>query len=873
MLKKYYYLFFILLLITAPAISQTTNTNNFIKSEQAKIIYIDSTITNLSKQELQKICEKLNISSDGSKKNLITRLSAFLKQSSKENNNTKTSNKKETLQDVIIIERADGGEYLKIDENNQEILTAFGNVQLAYNKIRIKTEKIKLNVQTKDMMCEGNVILFDGSKEITGEKIFYNLNTEYGVIYKGKSKIGEIIYTGEKIKKGENDLYIIDKAQFTSCNEEPPHYYIEARKVWVYPNNKIVLLDAYYVIAGVKTCWLPLYFRFQKGTAIITSWGKRSTEGWYIQNTYRYKISQNDRGDIKFDHYQKRGEYLGIDYYNKSNDSEIIASAGGAYDKKLFNNNSNINPATGEIERDYRGKVSIKGRYTFNRDKENKNNNTSIWVNVFKMSDYSFIQDFELYRETKPGIHYNDKPIIYNDLYNQQENDWYININDTRDNSSLNINTKWHYQWNQINKEWVLTEKQFPSISYQFNGTLWAPPKQTEKTNQKRGISLYPNLNYNISLGFSHIDYYDYTTGDYSKSLNSRQAQVNLSKTFGISKIFQYIPSIGIGDKAYWPYNVTEAEKYNYEKDTYSYGNFSDILQIGPSSLYFRAAHNLQWRFTNPPPEDEYGKITAHSISFSHNNSFITGLTFSANTSYDLRVKKNESLNGIEKDRFSDLYTSLRVSMIKNITLNEGYTYSIRNSQPLTSNLSLNYSLSSFSLPFIQTNNSFSANIIWNHNFPNPRASILNIDFNLNLKISKVWNVNISSHSVNEKLYLYSETLAKKYEVEVTEKNVGEYEHRNFFVDLLNSINFFEPSKRKASYFKLRNASINVTHDLHCWQMSFGYTLQQRYFNYGISTQYPYYEHSFWLKINMKFESKLGIDEQIRTEPPNGVRE
>jgi len=830
------------------------NTNNIISPSDAKILFINLTLTNLSKKELQDICKKLNISDKGSRDEIILRIKSFLEIDKSEIN----TNREEKIdkKDVIIIETAEEGEYLKIEKPEQEILTAAGNVHLVYNKIRLKANQVKLNTVTKEMMCEGNVILFDGSKEITGERIFYNLDTGYGIIYKGSSKLGSLVYKGEKIKKAKNDLYVVERGKFTSCDSENPHYYIEAKKVWVYPNDKIILIDAYYVIAGVKTCWLPLFFRFEKGTGIITSWGKRKIEGWYFQNTYKFSVTKDDTSNLKFDHYQRRGEYLGLDYHYKKEELEVLSSAAGAYDKKLFGD-SNINPQTGEIERSYRWKFSFKNRYTFNQDEKNKGFNTTIRANFFKMSDYSFIQDFEMYRSVQPGFHYYDLPILRNDLYNQDANVWFIDVSDNRKNSQLSIKSKWNFDWNRIEEKWLLKEVVLPEINYTLSGSLGEPPK-VSSTNTNKSFKFYPDLRYSFKMNFVHNDTYDVSTGKYIKSLNSRDININLNRTFSFFNFFQYIPNLGIGDRAYWPYNVSEQEKYNYEKLSYTYGNFSEALQLGPSSFNIRASHNLSWRFQEPPKEDEYGKITSHNLALSHNSSFIKGLSFNASTSYNLRVKKNEKIKKIEKERFSDLDTQFAFSLIKNINISERYIYSIRYSRPLTSNLNFRYSLSGLYIPFIEKDWNFLFSTIWNHNFTNPRLSSLNLNFNLNFRIGKNWNFSISTFSVNEKLYLYSRSLAKKFNEE----------YRNFLVDLLNSIDIFEPSKLRKTYFKLRSASISVNHDLHCWQMSFGYSLQQRFLNFGSYTQYPYFEHSLWLKVNMKYESKIGIDERIETRPP-----
>ncbi|MDD5066512.1 MAG: hypothetical protein PHF84_05645, partial [bacterium] len=767
---------------------------------------------------------------------------------------------------VITIEKADEAEYLKIEENDQQILSAYGNINLRYNKILLKAEKLKLNTKTKEMMCEGDVILFDGNKEINGNKIFYNLDTGYGIIYEGQSKIGSFIYKGEKIKKVHNESYIIARGKFTSCSETPPHYYIEAKKLWVYPSNKIVMFDAYYVISDVKIFWIPLFLRFEKGTGIVTSWGKRDVEGWFAQNTLRFKLGHTIANNLKFDHYQKKGEYAGIDTHQNSKDSEILFSASGAYDKKLFDG-SNIDPATGEMERSYRGKISFKNRLTFNKDKENESYNTTLRMGLFRQSDYSFIQDFETYRTIKPGFHYYDNPILYNDLYNQDENNWYFNLNDQRKNSSLSVKGNWLFRWNAVTEKYQLNNVTLPEINYSMNGLLGENPYSGE-TN--KGFGFYPKIRYDTSVQLAHNDYYN-ENGTYLKSLDSRVVNVKLSRAFNFLNLFSYNPGMGIGDQAYWPYNVTDSEKSNYEKSSYSYGFLDENMQLGPSSMYMNFGHSLKWRFKEPSADDEYGKITAHSLSLNNYIGLINGLTYYGNTAYNLRYKKDKKFTEIERSRFSDLNNRLTFSMLRNVSFSETYIYSIKFSRPLTSNMNLNYSLADLALPLIRKVDRVGFNALWNHNFQNPRNSNLNLTTSLEIKFDPYWSLSFSTHSVNEKLYLYSRSLAKKYKVSETENSSSTYEYRNFFIDLLNSINFFQPSKMQDSYFKLRSANISINHDLHCWELAFGYTLNQKYFNYVNSTQYPYFEHSFWLRINMKVETELGIKEDLKTEPPEIV--
>ena len=135
------FVLFIALLFFLPDIvnTQTTNINVMISPDKARFIVIDSVISNLSKKELRELCKKLDISTEGSKNQLIMRLRHFLQLDKKEEKEKKKQ--KEDLKDVIIIESADEGEYLQLEDTEQEILTASGNVHLVYNKIRLKYSK------------------------------------------------------------------------------------------------------------------------------------------------------------------------------------------------------------------------------------------------------------------------------------------------------------------------------------------------------------------------------------------------------------------------------------------------------------------------------------------------------------------------------------------------------------------------------------------------------------------------------------------------------------------------------------------------------------------------------------------------------------
>ncbi len=840
--------YIIILIFILPALLFSAEVKN---TQSLKVIQY--TITNLSTTNLKEICKILNISDKGEREILIARILLKLGITNYKNI---VKEEEEIPPSAIVIESAQEGEYIEISKN-EKILTAKKNVVLKYKNILVNADEIKMNTKTKEILCEGNVIIKEGNRKIYGKKIFFNLKDKTGIIYDGTSESGGIIYRGKVIKKLSGKRYIITDGEFTTCSQKPPHFKITAKKLWVYPDSMIVMLSAYYIIADTKVFYLPVFVRFKKGTGIVTSWGKRRIEGWYAQNTYKTKVLKNGDLKIKFDHYQKRGEYAGIDFHYKTKEAEILTGIAGAYDKKLYGD-SNINPETGEIEREYRGKVLFNTRVTFNQDKDNPAHNTTIRANFFRQSDYYFVYDFERYREERQAFHYLHYASFYHTYYAPTSHDWYIHITDVRKNSRLVVQTRWNFQWNNTLEEYKLNTALLPSIEYSLWGSI------IPSTKERKGL----DLNYNLNLKSTHTYYYD-QYGNYLKAVNYRYGFVSLKRPVTLPFYVTFSFSGGAGLQEYKGYDITESEEENYKKLSYGFGQTDNSLQIGPSPFNLRLAHSLRFRFVEYSPEDEYGKIVSHTASISHYASFIKGIIFRASTSYNLRFKKTEKIR-IIKDRFSDLNSYLTVSIIRNLYLSERYVYSIRKSRPLTSNFSLRYSISDFLIPYVFVKiNSFSFSFLFNYDFTEPRNSRMNITTSFNFEPFKYWKVNVNLNSVNERVYLYSKELAEKYKYE---GESGEYEYRNFLVDLLNSINIFQPEKMEDSYFKLHSASINATHDLHCWQLSFGYTLRQRFITYGRYLQYPYFEHQFWIKINLKYEPALKAEEEIRSQPPEIVK-
>lgn len=83
-------------------------------------------------------------------------------------------------------------------------------------------------------------------------------------------------------------------------------------------------------------------------------------------------------------------------------------------------------------------------------------------------------------------------------------------------------------------------------------------------------------------------------------------------------------------------------------------------------------------------------------------------------------------------------------------------------------------------------------------------------------KINNVLNITFSAESRNDSIYRYFATYTDDQELV------------NPLEDLLNSFRFDDSAKRENSNFKLKTLSVKVTHDLHDWDLSAGFSISPK---------------------------------------------
>ena len=295
--------------------------NETISQTQKKLL--QKVIDSLSDREVDEYLLQLGLSTEGSVYAKRIRLKeALVKDSTK--TSTPTPTKKEDSP-PFVIENASEGEFLSIDKTKSGVLILRGRVKIKLKEGSLIADSISIDSKRNEVYAEGGIVYKKGEVEIKGGKFIYDINLERGVVYDASANMFPIYFFGKKMKKIDENKYLLDVGYFTSCNAEVPHYSFKAKKIFIYEDQSIIATNLWYNVGGTKMFYLPLYYGTNLGTGWVVQAGVNRTQGTFLQSSYQWSqplsalktISPVGR-KIKIDYYEKTGPHLGFEFWKVS---------------------------------------------------------------------------------------------------------------------------------------------------------------------------------------------------------------------------------------------------------------------------------------------------------------------------------------------------------------------------------------------------------------------------------------------------------------------------------------------------------------------------------------------------------------------------
>lgn len=117
------------------------------------------------------------------------------------------------------------GSAANLEYKREDYAVLTGGVQIRYQDIDIKAEKAEIDLNTKVVTAEGEVIVDQGPRRLTGDTMVFNLETKTGKLTNATGHVSpDYYFTGAEVAKTGEDTYQVTDGIFTSCSQEVPDW-------------------------------------------------------------------------------------------------------------------------------------------------------------------------------------------------------------------------------------------------------------------------------------------------------------------------------------------------------------------------------------------------------------------------------------------------------------------------------------------------------------------------------------------------------------------------------------------------------------------------------------------------------------------------
>jgi hypothetical protein len=201
---------------------------------------------------------------------------------------------------------------IRLDVKSQKVYMYSEN-DISYEDINLKANYIEIEFRdntvyatgTKDSIGkdQGRPVFKMGDNSFESESIKYNYETKKGLVKKVITEDAQGYLHGNTVKKMPDDVTNVYEGSYTTCENEDPHFAFNFKRAKVIPDKKIITGPANLVIEGVPT---PLFIPFgmfpnkkgQRSGIVIPTYGESAQRGFYFENG-GYYFAINEYLDFK----------------------------------------------------------------------------------------------------------------------------------------------------------------------------------------------------------------------------------------------------------------------------------------------------------------------------------------------------------------------------------------------------------------------------------------------------------------------------------------------------------------------------------------------------------------------------------------------
>ena len=268
------------------------------------------------------------------------------------------------------------------------LATARDNVAIHIGNTDIYADYAQYNPATHDVELRGHVRIYRDVSLYIAESGVYNTETKKLRAITRRTESQPYFLTGSHVTSISDNGYLIQNGTFTTDDSPKADFHLHARKIRVYEDDRVILMNVTAYVGKVPIFWWPyLYQSLDREFSFTVSPAYYSTWGPSLLTQVTFPITDNIEARLRLNYYGRRGPAIGFEpviNYGKDESSTAKLKTFFIQDQNPDINETNIRRQDVSASR-YR--LSLEDRTNFTDD---------IYgiANITKLSDQFVMQDF-----------------------------------------------------------------------------------------------------------------------------------------------------------------------------------------------------------------------------------------------------------------------------------------------------------------------------------------------------------------------------------------------------------------------------------------------------------------------------------------------
>ena len=224
------------------------------------------------------------------------------------------------------------------------VATFTGGVNIITNDASIYCDEADYNADTHEGILTGNVRIYRNDTNIVAERAIYNFNTKAirALDFSGERGPYEFSSVGV-FSPGQGLQYNLRNSQFTTDDTSQPDFHLNARRVRIYPDNRVIYIGATLYVGATPVFYFPYFYQSldqQSGYRLTP--GYTSTYGAYLLTGITFPVAEHLTALVRLDYRSTRGVAGGVTFEYKPNKKKKTPPGGGEMTEYASDDNPGV---------------------------------------------------------------------------------------------------------------------------------------------------------------------------------------------------------------------------------------------------------------------------------------------------------------------------------------------------------------------------------------------------------------------------------------------------------------------------------------------------------------------------------------------------